>query len=78
MLRDQTPAWVEYTPTQYCGTILVPVEIDHGDSCGERVDCPKHGDHGLAPYHPAERQRRASGVYVLCHRCRAAWHELAA
>ena len=56
---------------------FVPVRnLEHGPFCGERVDCPR--GHDLGPYHPAERQVRRDGVYVLCHICRGRWSEEAA
>lgn len=57
---------------------LVPTTTQHGPSCGERCACPAHGDHGLGPYLPAERQLRRDGAYVWCNRCRTAWREVAA
>lgn len=50
----------------------------HPPACGERVSCPFGGDHGLAPYRPAERQNRPGGTVVSCHVCGCAWREVGA
>lgn len=55
---------------------LIPTQIDHGPVCGERIQCPRdHAD--LGPYHPAERQVRQNGTYILCHVCGSRWEEAA-